>query len=117
MLLIVAALFAIGTGLAGCAASGDVPDPTPMPEDASFEGVWYSPQFEHMYLRQEGDSVRGVYAYKSGGRLEGTVNGNVLVFEWDDPGSKQKATRSMSGGSGRSSTRSAMSSCSRRARS
>lgn len=93
--LLLGALLAFG--LFGCAGKGDVPDPRPMPSEASFEGVWYSPQFEHMYLRQEGDTVRGVYAYKNGGTLKGTVQGNLLVFEWKDPGSKEQATRSMSG--------------------
>jgi hypothetical protein len=92
-----ACLVVLGAALTGCAGKGDVPDAQPMPEDASFEGVWYSPQFEHMYLRQEGDTVRGVYAYKTGGTLKGTVNGNLLVFDWNDPGSKEQATRSMSG--------------------
>jgi hypothetical protein len=83
---------------AGCQTRQQtMPDPAPMPSGASFEGVWYSPQFEHMYLRQTGDRIEGVYTYESGGRLEGEVDGNLLVFEWSDVGSKQTATRSMAG--------------------
>ena len=50
-----------------------------------------------MYLRQSGDKVTGVYAYKSGGRIEGTVDGNLMTFKWVDPGSKEKAQREMRG--------------------
>ena len=82
---------------AGCKSTQEVPDPGPKPAGASFGGVWYSPQFEHMYLNQTGNKVTGVYTYEGGGRLEGEVDGNLLVFKWTDPGSKEDATRTMSG--------------------
>lgn len=82
----------------GCASSSSsIPDPKPLPEGEDFEGVWYSPQFEHMYIRQNGQDVRAVYTYEDGGRLEGTVDGNLLKFKWVDPGSKRQAERTMSG--------------------
>ena len=86
-------VFAIG----GCVSSGSVPAGEPLPADQSFEGVWYSPQFDQMYLQQDGDEVTGVYTYEMGGKLEGTADGNVLRFEWKDAGDKQTATRSLSG--------------------
>jgi len=83
---------------AGCGNKGQtIPDPGPLPSGADFAGVWYSPQFEHMYLRQTGNKVEGVYTYESGGTLEGTVDGNLLKFSWTDPGSKETATRTMKG--------------------
>jgi hypothetical protein len=84
--------------LSACAApSRMVPMAQPMPDGGTFSGLWYSPQFEHMYLVQSGDSVRGVYAYREGGQLEGTLNGNLLKFEWTDPGNRQNARRAMKG--------------------
>ncbi|MFB6263073.1 MAG: hypothetical protein ABEL76_05530 [Bradymonadaceae bacterium] len=90
-----AALVALTT--TGCSHESAVPDPAPRPSGADFSGVWYSPQFEHMYLRQNGNEVTGVYTYETGGRLEGTVEGNLLTFEWVEPGSKKRAVKRMSG--------------------
>ncbi|MFW5968584.1 MAG: hypothetical protein ACOCV2_13755 [Persicimonas sp.] len=98
--LIAVSVIAVGfvTLLAGaCSGAGEVPDPEPLPEDANFEAVWYSDQFKHMYLQQDGDQVEGVYAYRDGGRLEGEVDGNLLIFEWEEPGDKQSARRTMKG--------------------
>lgn len=94
-LVIVVLLAAVA--LAACASTPSVPSPQPLPEGKNFTGLWYSPQFEHMYLVQSGDVVRGVYAYREGGQLEGTVSGNVLTFRWHDPGSREHARRAMLG--------------------
>ena len=83
--------------LSACSTAPGVPTAQPMPQGGTFSGLWYSRQFEHMYLLQTGDTVRGVYAYREGGRLEGTVQGNLLTFEWIDSGSRQHARRAMSG--------------------
>lgn len=80
-----------------CGPAQRLPEAQPLPEGASFGGVWFSPQFEHMYLRQTGDEVRGIYAYKTGGTMEGTANGNLMTFKWIDPGDKTTATRSVNG--------------------
>ncbi len=90
-------LFIVVAFSMSCSAGQKLPEPQPMPEGATFGGVWFSPQFEHMYLRQTGNEVRGIYAYKSGGTLEGEVNGNLMTFKWIDPGDKVNATRSVSG--------------------
>lgn len=75
----------------------EIPDAQPRPSGVDFQAVWYSPQFEHMYLRQSGERITGIYTYESGGTLEGTVSGNLCKFTWTDPGSKDTATRTMQG--------------------
>lgn len=95
-IVVTTSLLLLGTACSS-QQSSEVPDPGPMPKGASFQGVWFSQEFEHMYLRQSGSEVRGLYAYRTGGRLTGTVDGNLLKFDWVDPGSKQKAQKTMSG--------------------
>lgn len=99
LLVLIGTLTLLVAAQAGCSGSKaqKVPDPEPMPEGANFEGVWFSPQFKHMYLRQSGQEVKGVYTYKTGGRLVGEVEGNLLKFKWQDPGAKEKAQRTMEG--------------------
>ena len=48
-------------------------------------------------LASVADEVRGIYTYKVGGTLEGTVNGNIMKFTWIDPGDKDEARRSLKG--------------------
>ena len=86
----------LGSFTASC-KNAAIPDPKPLPAGQTWAGVWYSPQFEHMYLRQTGDEVRGIYTYKFGGTIEGTANGNILKFTWIDPGDKDEARRSLKG--------------------
>ena len=81
----------------GCGPSQRIPEPQPLPSGVSFAGVWYSTQFEHMYLRQTGDRVNGIYTYKDGGTIDGTVNGNLMKFTWIDPGDKESARRNFQG--------------------
>ena len=83
--------------LASCKSAPTIPDPSSMPTGGSFEGVWYSPQFEQMYLRKSGDTVRGIYTYKYGGTLEGKISGNLLIFDWIDPGDSEEARRTFKG--------------------
>ncbi|MFU8805988.1 MAG: hypothetical protein ACNA8W_19410 [Bradymonadaceae bacterium] len=96
-LWMILAAVAVTLILSACTTTPRVPAAQPMPPGGNFSGLWYSPHFEHMYLLQSGDTVRGVYAYREGGRLEGTVEGNLLKFEWTDPGSREHARRGMSG--------------------
>jgi hypothetical protein len=83
--------------LTACAAKQVMPEAQSMPAGKDFSGVWYSPQFEHMHLQQKGDTVAGIYTYKNGGRIVGEIEGNLLRFEWVEPGDKQKAQRTMRG--------------------
>lgn len=87
----------IALSLSSCKSVPTIPEPASMPSGASFTGVWYSPQFEQMYLRQSGKTVRGIYTYKYGGTLEGEVSGNLLVFKWIDPGDSSQARRTFKG--------------------
>ncbi len=91
--LVVMAIMSVG--LIACSASSPVADP--MPQGQSYSGLWYSPQYEHMYLHQDGDRVVGVYTYRGGGEIEGKVEGNLLLFDWDQPGDRDAARRDMQG--------------------
>jgi hypothetical protein len=97
LLLSFLVLLTLGVGVVSCAGQPKVPQAQPMPAGQNFTGVWYSPQFEHMHLRQTGDKVSGIYTYKTGGRIDGEVDGNILVFEWTEPGDRKKAQRTMKG--------------------
>lgn len=80
-----------------CGPTHKLPEVKSLPSGQSWSGVWYSPQYEHMYIRQIGDEVHGIYAAKDGGTLEGKANGNLLTFSWLDPGDKSEARRSLKG--------------------
>lgn len=90
-------LAVMSLSLSSCKSGPQLPEPKSMPAGASFEGVWYSQQFEQMFLRQSGDTVRGIYTYKYGGTIEGKVTGNLLVFKWIDPGDQTEARRTLKG--------------------
>lgn len=81
----------------GCATTSGLPPAQPMPQGASFSGLWYSEQFEHMYLYQSGANVEGVFAYGGAGMITGEVDGNLLLFEWEEPGDRDRARRTMRG--------------------
>jgi|SRR5690554_1882516 len=83
--------------LSGCASAPGVPGSDEMPQGRSYSGLWYSQQFEHMYLEQVGDRVTGVYSYGSGGTIEGELNGNRLLFDWEEPGDRSQARAAMRG--------------------
>lgn len=93
--LIVAALML--WSLVGCATTAGIPASGLMPQGASFSGLWYSDQFEHMYLYQSGDQVEGVYAYGNAGTISGEVEGNLLLFKWEEPGDRGSARRTLRG--------------------
>lgn len=86
----------VGGLIVGC-ATPEHPEPDSMPQGASFGGLWYSEQFEHMYLHQDGNRVEGVYAYGAGGKLEGEVQGNLLLFEWHEPGDRAELRQEQGG--------------------
>lgn len=90
-------LLFVGSIWTGCATTSGLPEVEPMPEGKGFSGLWYSPQFQHMYLSQEGEAVFGVYAYQGGGTLEGEVRGNQMIFTWSDPGNREEMRRAMRG--------------------
>jgi len=56
---------------------------------ATFGGRWES-NYGRMELSQAGDSVEGTFEYRDG-RLMGTARGDLLVFEWEQPGNMVEA--------------------------
>jgi hypothetical protein len=55
----------------------------PMPEGGDFTGVYHSPQYGEMNLVQNGNSVIGEYKKdERTGRINGSVDGDVLRFDW-----------------------------------
>ena len=68
----------------GCAGS-QKPKAGPLPEGATFYGVWQSPQYGNMHLCQSGRQVIGDYLKNErAGRIQGDVEGDLLVFQWED---------------------------------
>jgi hypothetical protein len=54
-----------------------------MPDGGSFTGVWFSPQYGEMHMVQNGATVIGKFAKEEKtGRVQGTVDGDLMRFEW-----------------------------------
>ncbi len=83
--------------ISACSSGDVIPDAEPMPEGYSFEGMWYSDQFQHMYLHRDGDRVEGVFGYSRGGTVEGEIDGNILRFDWHQPGDRSAAVQERNG--------------------
>ena len=75
-------------GLAACGGSGGGRanvSPGVMPPGETFTGVYQSPQYGEMHLVQTGVQVVAEYTHdERRGRLQGTVQGNLLRFEWTE---------------------------------
>ncbi len=59
----------------------------PMPENATWEGVYFSPLFGTLHLVPEGNLINGRWQRPSKGewgKLQGNANGSVLRFDWDE---------------------------------
>jgi hypothetical protein len=57
----------------------------PMPDEGSFQGVFFSQQYGEMNLIQNGSAVVGEYKSEQRfGRLQGEAEGNLLRFEWTE---------------------------------
>ncbi|HJZ84774.1 MAG TPA: hypothetical protein VKN99_06355 [Polyangia bacterium] len=76
MLVVAAAL--------GCVSG---PKPRPLPPGLSFDGRWDS-NFHEMSLHQQGTKVWGTVNYRDGA-LEGTLDGDVLRFQWHQRENRQ----------------------------
>ncbi|MCB9593468.1 MAG: hypothetical protein H6719_12110 [Sandaracinaceae bacterium] len=78
-------LAAIAVVIAGCGGGGTNIPEGPMPAGGSYTGVWHSPQYGRMELVQTGQQVVGTYEKdERTGRIQGTLHGNVLRFEWSE---------------------------------
>jgi hypothetical protein len=59
--------------------------PKSMPSGGSFSGVWFSPQYGEMHIVQNGSNAIGRYEKEERrGRIQGTVEGDVMRFEWTE---------------------------------
>jgi hypothetical protein len=59
--------------------------PGPMPQGGTFTGVWYSPQYGTMNMVQTGSQVIAEYEKdERRGRIEGTADGNLMRFQWNE---------------------------------
>jgi len=68
----------------GCGGA-QKPKAGPLPAGATFYGVWESPQYGSMHLCQSGKQVIGDYVrHERTGRIQGDVEGNLLIFRWED---------------------------------
>lgn len=95
--LMVGVSLVMALGVSSCKTTSPIPEPGTMPAGVSLSGVWYSSQFEQMYIRQVGSEIRGIYTYKYGGTVEGEVKGNLITFKWIDPGDSDSARRTFKG--------------------
>ncbi len=56
-----------------------------MPPGGTFTGVYHSPQYGELHVVQSGPHVVGEYGKdERRGRIEGSVQGNVLRFRWEE---------------------------------
>lgn len=78
------ALVAVHAGCAGGGGRANV-SPRAMPDGGSYTGVWHSPQYGEMHLVQTGSQVVGCYTKdERRGRIQGTVQGDLMRFEWSE---------------------------------
>lgn len=69
----------------------------PLPRSVNLSGEWWSPEYENMKIVHKGETVKGTFSYRTGGTFEGKLDGNVLYFEWVQPGDFEKARREIRG--------------------
>lgn len=84
-------------GAMSCATPGVNIPTKAMPAGASYSGLWYS-NFGDMKLTQKADGyTRGTFDYKTGGEIDGHVEGGVYKFSWLQQGDFQVGRRDVSG--------------------
>jgi hypothetical protein len=81
-------LFVLGIGCGGAEPQTRIPfDPCSMPPEGNWTGEWNSPQFGIMQVSQSGQSVVGQWnndVTHRVGRLEGTMQGCLVLFTWNE---------------------------------
>ncbi|MCB9667708.1 MAG: hypothetical protein H6715_06300 [Myxococcales bacterium] len=71
--------------LLACGGAGSNVDSGPMPHGGSFEGVWFSPQYGRMDLREEGSNIVGIFEMdERTGHIQGVARGRVMRFQWTE---------------------------------
>ncbi|MBN1652169.1 MAG: hypothetical protein JXA30_00155 [Deltaproteobacteria bacterium] len=67
----------------GCGGDKNEISAGTMPQGGAYTGVYHSPQYGEMHLMQTGDSVVGEYKKdERSGRINGSVEGDLMRFEW-----------------------------------
>jgi hypothetical protein len=86
LILSLASLCSVALPLSGCAGKAEPAlQIKSMPEGGDFTGVWHSPQYGEMHIRQTGSSAIGRYTKdERKGRIQGNVEGDVMRFEWSE---------------------------------
>lgn len=96
-ILVIFSLFALGAAACGGAQVADpAVAPGPMPASGDFDGVFHS-DFGRMELTREGQKIVGLYEGDAHhGRIEGSIEGRLLHFQWtqwdERVGGKQRAS-------------------------
>ena len=86
----------LGLGAMSCASGPDLPKKE-MPAGATFSGRWISNEYGDMRMTQRADGgVHGTFDFRTGGTVDGVVQGGVLVFDWVQPGAAKCAERVIS---------------------
>ena len=94
---LVLSLFLLCVGiLAGCGEPEVKLPVKAMPAGASYTGLWYS-NYDDMNLVQEGTKVQGTFDFKTGGVINGTLEGGVLLFDWTQTGDLSVGRREVTG--------------------
>jgi hypothetical protein len=93
-LALLAVPFAIlaSTALSACGGGQQAPTtanikPGSMPDGASWNGVYFNPQFGNLHLVETGGSLAGKWKRTDGsawGELNGPVQANVFHFDWTE---------------------------------
>jgi len=89
VVLAVGLSFALAAGCSGGSGGAKAPNlkSKPMPEGASWEGVYYSALYGWLHLREDGNLVQGKWIRPRRdkcGLLQGNRDGNVLRFDWKE---------------------------------
>jgi hypothetical protein len=78
-------------GAVGCGKENEVKTanvkPKDMPAGAEWQGVYYSTLYGYLHLQVDGNSARGAWRTTAGdafGEMHGTVEGNLLKYEWKE---------------------------------
>lgn len=96
-LLFAVLLGCLAPGAISCAGAAASVPTRAMPAGASFSGLWYS-NFGDLTLTQKPDGqTRGEFDFKTGGAVEGRVEGGVFIFSWVQYGDFQVGRREVSG--------------------
>jgi hypothetical protein len=92
-LAVLAIPFAVGTGMF-VTACGEKKEPKvanvapgEMPEKASWNGVYFNPQFGNLHLVEASGSIQGRWKKtdeSAWGEMNGPVSGNLFKFEWTE---------------------------------